>query len=144
MSKLKNQKLGADSINPRVVIGAMIIKHINDFSDRETVLQIQENVYMQYFIGFSSFSNQAPFDASLFVEFRNRLGLEDINKINEKIVKIYQQSIDESSEDGNIKNDTVEHKDVYSPIIDPPVGVKLTPCLKWVTKLNFYSQTFTF
>ncbi|MBK9255362.1 MAG: IS5 family transposase [Saprospiraceae bacterium] len=122
LSKLKNQKLGADSINPRVVIGAMIIKHINDFSDRETVLQIQENVYMQYFIGFSSFSNQAPFDASLFVEFRNRLGPEDINKINEKIVKIYQQSIDESSEDGNIKNDTVEHKD-KSEAIPPEVSV---------------------
>ena len=111
LSKLKNQKLGADSINPRVAIGAMIIKHMNDFSDRETVLQIQENVYMQYFIGYSSFSNQTPFDASLFVEFRNRLGLEDINKINEKIVKIYQQSMDESSEDGNIKNDTVDHTD---------------------------------
>jgi len=64
----------------------MIIKHLNDFSDRETVLQIQENVYMQYFIGYSSFSNQAPFDASLFVAFRNRLGLDDINKIHESFL----------------------------------------------------------
>jgi len=69
-----------------VAIGAMIIKHLNDFSDRETVLQIQENVYMQYFIGYSSFSNQAPFDASLFVAFRNRLGLDDINKIHESFL----------------------------------------------------------
>jgi len=106
LSKLKNKKLGADSINPRVALGALIIKHLHDFSDRETVLQIQENVYMQYFIGFSSFSTQAPFDASLFVEFRNRLGLEEINKINEKIVKIYHQSMEESSEDkSNSKND---------------------------------------
>ncbi len=106
LSKLKNKKLGADSINPRVALGALIIKHLHDYSDRETVLQIQENVYMQYFIGFSSFSTQAPFDASLFVEFRNRLGLEEINKINEKIVKIYHQSMEESSEDNsNSKND---------------------------------------
>ena len=41
-----NQKLGADSINPCVAIGAMIIKHMNDFSDGETVLHIQENGYI--------------------------------------------------------------------------------------------------
>ena len=41
-----NQKWGADSKNPRVAIGAMIIKHMNDFSDGETVLQIQENGYI--------------------------------------------------------------------------------------------------
>ena len=106
LSKLKNKKLGADRINPRVALGALIIKHLHDFSDRETVLQIKENVYMHYFIGFISFSTQAPFDASLFVEFRNRLGLEDINKINEKIVKIYHQSMEQSSEDKiNSKND---------------------------------------
>lgn len=43
-----NQKLGADCINPCVAIGAMIIKHINDFSDGETVLYIQENVYISH------------------------------------------------------------------------------------------------
>ncbi|MBP6236793.1 MAG: hypothetical protein KA536_11645 [Saprospiraceae bacterium] len=41
-----NQKLGADSINLRVAIGAMIIKHMNDFSDGETVLHIQGNGYI--------------------------------------------------------------------------------------------------
>ena len=41
---------------------------------------------MQYFIGFSSFSDQEPFDPSLFVEFRKRLGPEQINKINEQIL----------------------------------------------------------
>ena len=100
----------------------MIIKHLNDFSDRETVMQIQENVYMQYFIGFSSFSTQAPFDASLFVEFRNRLGLDDINKINEKIVKIYHQSMEESSEDkSHSKND---HDDGdKAKAVEPEVSV---------------------
>ncbi len=41
LSKLMNQKPGADSINPRVAVRAMIIKNINDFSDRKTVLQIK-------------------------------------------------------------------------------------------------------
>lgn len=86
---LNNQDTGADGINPRVAIGSMIIKHICDLSDRETVQQIRENIYMQYFIGYSSFNTEIPFDPSLFVDFRKRLTLEDINKINEEIVKKY-------------------------------------------------------
>ena len=85
-STLGNHSTGASNINPRVAIGALIIKHLCDISDRETVLQIQENMYMQYFIGYSSFSNEAPFDASLFVDIRKRLSLELINEINEKIL----------------------------------------------------------
>jgi len=87
--QLHNSQTGADGINPRVVIGSLVIKHICDLSDRETVQQIRENMYMQYFIGFSSFSDEAPFDPSLFVEFRKRLGAEQINLINEKILQLY-------------------------------------------------------
>lgn len=90
--QLNNSITGAGGINPRVVLGSLIIKHICDLSDRETVQQIQENMYMQYFIGFSSFSDEAPFDPSLFVEFRKRLGAEQINAINEKILKLYLQN----------------------------------------------------
>jgi hypothetical protein len=43
---------------------------------------------MQYFLGYSSFTNETPFDASLFVEFRKRLGMDNLNAINEKIVAI--------------------------------------------------------
>jgi transposase, IS5 family len=85
-AQMQNSDMGADGINPRVAIGALIIKHKCDLSDRETVLQIQENMYMQYFIGFSSFSDEEPFDPSLFVDFRKRLGAEQINRINEKIL----------------------------------------------------------
>src|SRR3989339_2191256 len=60
-SQMGNNKTGADGINPRVAIGSMIIKHICNLSDRETVQQIQENMYMQYFIGYSGFSNEEPF-----------------------------------------------------------------------------------
>ena len=63
--QLNNSVTGAAGINPRVAIGALFIKHICDLSDRETVLQIQENIYMQYFIGFSSYS-----DEPVFPEFR--------------------------------------------------------------------------
>jgi hypothetical protein len=90
--QMQNSKTGADGINPRVAIGAIIIKHMCDLSDREAVLQIQENMYMQYFIGFSSFSDEEPFDPSLFVEFRKRLGAEQINRINERILGLSEEA----------------------------------------------------
>jgi len=86
--QLNNRNYGASGINPRVACGAIMIKHICDLSDRETILQIQENIYMQYFIGFPSFSKEPVFDPSLFVELRKRLGAVQINEITETIMGI--------------------------------------------------------
>ena len=54
-AQMNNTQTGADGINPRIAIGAMILKYICNMSDRETVLQMRENMYMQYFMGYSSF-----------------------------------------------------------------------------------------
>ena len=80
--------MGPKPINPRIVIGALIIKHMEDLDDREVVAQVSENVYMQYLLGYSSFNPDPPFDASLFVEIRKRLGFEAVNALNEKIIAI--------------------------------------------------------
>jgi hypothetical protein len=82
-------RTGRPPISPRIVIGSLIIKHMCNLDDRETVAQIAENMYMQYFLGYSSFNPEPPFDASLFVEFRTRMGLEQINAINERIHALY-------------------------------------------------------
>ncbi|WP_207632557.1 transposase, partial [Foetidibacter luteolus] len=77
---------GRPPISGRIVIGAVIIKHMLKLSDRETVQQIQENVFMQYFLGYSSFTNEAPFSPTLFVEIRERLSLEVMGCINEMVI----------------------------------------------------------
>jgi hypothetical protein len=79
---------GRRPVNPRIVLGALIIKYMLNLDDRETVDQISENIYMQYFLGYPSFTCDKPFDASLFVDIRKRLSMDVINKINEKIVRI--------------------------------------------------------
>jgi len=114
--QMNNNRTGADGINPRVVIGSLIIKHMCHLSDRETVQQIQENMYMQYFLGFSSFSDQQPFDASLFVEFRKRLGAEQINAINEKILNLSIAQQNQTS--ANKKKD--DEPPVNAPGINAP------------------------
>ena len=68
-------------------MGALIIKEKLGISDRETVEQIRENPYLQYFIGHSSYSNELPLDPSLLVHFRQRISPNLINKVNERMVK---------------------------------------------------------
>lgn len=79
------KRTGRPALNPRILLGAVIIKHILNLDDRETVAQISENMYLQYFLGYSSYIKEAPFDASLFVDIRKRLGHELIAEMNEKV-----------------------------------------------------------
>ncbi len=65
---------GRPTKDARLVIGAVIVKHKLCLSDRETVAQVQENPYLQYFVGLSGYQKQVPFAPSLFVEIRKRMG----------------------------------------------------------------------
>ena len=78
---------GAPSLSARMVIGAVIIKHILNIDDREVIEQIRENIYLQYFVGLSSFQTSAPFDASLMVNIRKRLGKDVMDQFNEQVLR---------------------------------------------------------
>jgi hypothetical protein len=78
--------MGAKGIDARVVIGALIIKHIEAKDDRGTIEAIKENPYMQYFLGFDHFSSDPVFDPSLFVHIRKRIGNDDFDKMNQIII----------------------------------------------------------
>jgi transposase, IS5 family len=78
-------EIGAPAKSSRMALGALIIKEKLGVSDRETVEQIRENPYLQYFIGLKSYRNEAPFEASMLVHFRQRLEMDLVNKINRKI-----------------------------------------------------------
>ena len=53
----------------RVGFGALIIKERLGTTDRETVEQIRENPYLQYFLGFAEYSNKTPFHHSVLSYF---------------------------------------------------------------------------
>lgn len=80
--------LGRSSINPRIVIGSLIIKHKMNFSDEETVRSISENPYMQVFLGLDYFTPQPLFSPSLFVEWRKKLGNEAFNEFSDVLIRI--------------------------------------------------------
>ena len=91
-----SQEMGAPAKPFRMALGALIIKEKLGISDRETVEQIRENPYLQYFIGLESYSNEAPFDASMMVHFRQRLTLDLVKAVTEKLVKSSRESREES------------------------------------------------
>jgi len=85
-NSVMNLKEGRPSKPARLVIGAMIIKHKLNLSDEETVLQIQENAYLQYFCGYETYIDALPFVPSLFVEIRKRMGTDMFESFEQAIV----------------------------------------------------------
>ena len=61
---------GRASVDLRIVIGAMLVKHLEDLSDEDTIRYIQENIYAQFFVGLPTFQAEPIFVPSLFVEIR--------------------------------------------------------------------------
>ncbi len=76
---------GGQALSVRIALGSLYIQERHGFSDRETVQQITENPYLQYFIGLPAFQETAPFHHSLMTHFRKRLGANIINEVNEWI-----------------------------------------------------------
>ena len=88
----------------RLALGACMIQSEYGYSDVETVLQIQETAYLQYFCGYSEYNDRkVPFDPSLMVYFRKRLTPEILGEINEMIIS--KAKSDKNDKDGdNDKN----------------------------------------
>lgn len=74
----------------RLAFGALLIQLEYAFSDEETVLQIQENPYLQYFVGLPGYQEHKPFDSSTMVYFRKRLTAERVSEINERILASHE------------------------------------------------------
>ena len=84
-----SEDIGAPAKSFRMALGALIIKEKLGTSDRETVEQIRENPYLQYFLGLEAFTNEAPFDSSMFVHFREKIGVDLVNKVNKQMGNEY-------------------------------------------------------
>ncbi|WP_435050875.1 IS5 family transposase [Desulfoscipio gibsoniae] len=85
----------------RMALGALIIKEKCGYSDRETVEQITENPYLQYFIGLREYHDRPPFDSSLMVHFRKRFGSETLKDINEEICRAAKKAEEQKKDDDN-------------------------------------------
>ncbi|HFD33141.1 MAG TPA: IS5 family transposase [Gammaproteobacteria bacterium] len=93
--KNMSQGMGRKAVDPRVAVGALIIKHILRATDEDTIEFIKENPYLQYFLGYAEYRYEQPFTSSLFVSIRRRLGIEQLQNLMDEFIayvrKIEQQ-----------------------------------------------------
>lgn len=112
--KAMREDFGRPATNPRIVIGSLIIKHLCGFSDEQTIEHISENVYMQYFLGYEGFNDKPPFDATLFVRIRKRLGLEAFEEMNRRILELSGLIETHKKEGDGDKSDSKTNKEAGS------------------------------
>ncbi|EFU74062.1 IS5 family transposase [Enterococcus italicus] len=93
-------KKGNEAKPFRMAFGALLIQKEYSYSDEETVLQIQENPYLQFFIGLPDYQDAKPFDVSTMVYFRKRLDEITLIEINEKIL-VFNKKKDDKNNDSH-------------------------------------------
>lgn len=104
---------GCPAKSARMAFGALFIKERLGTSDRETVEQIKENPYLQYFIGMMEYNDeQAPFDHSLMTHFRKRFSQTILSEINAWI--LHGPPIADNAEKDELISDSDDDKS------DPP------------------------
>ena len=92
---MMNIGFGRPGISPRIVLGALIIKHLEGLDDRGVISAIQENIYMQFFVGLEGFNPHPVFDPSLFVDIRKRVGADLFDALNVDLIKSISKQEDE-------------------------------------------------
>lgn len=83
---------GRPSIDARIIIGGLIIKHKEGLSDEDTIEAIQENVYEQYFLGLTQYQYEPIFDPSLFVTVRKRIGVTAFDAMVQELMQVVEKS----------------------------------------------------
>lgn len=112
----KRSLKGQKAVSIRVALGALIIQERLGTDDRETLRQILENPYLQYFLGLPEYQYRRPFHDSLMTHFRKRLGGDIIHEVNEWIALEESRKSSESQD----PSDDDDHKGGGSPAVSDP------------------------
>ena len=79
---------GRPSVPIRMMVGALILKHLYNLGDETLAQRWVENPYMQYFWGKEFFEYEFPFGPSDFDHFREEVGEEWMRKISAYSIKM--------------------------------------------------------
>ena len=107
----------------RMALGSLIIQAKCGYSDRETVQQITENPYLQYFIGLREYQIEQPFTPMAMVKFRKRFNAKRMAKVNDLILKAEsdQQAAEEALKEEQTATKDQDGDDTNYP--DSPLAI---------------------
>jgi len=114
------EDFGRPALDARIVIGALIIKHKKGLTDEETIEAIKENPYLQFFIGYEEFSHKPPFDPSLFVTLRDRLGIDAFEQLNQAFIEGVRKTEDLKETKKEKRSNENDHPDSGEPLTEEP------------------------
>jgi len=102
--------MGAPAKSGRIAYGALLIKERLNITDEETVEQILENPYLQYFLGLKELREEPLFDPSMMVHFRSRFTPAHHELINSAIIEAArcaeEKAKDPNATEGNDEDDS--------------------------------------
>ena len=94
------------------MVGLLILKHLENLSDDNVVLQWKRNPCYQYFCGMIEYQPALPCDPTDLVYFRKRIGKEGVEKIFAMSVALHGKDAQEKQV---IIDTTVQEKNVTYP-----------------------------
>ena len=126
-AELFPSKTGYPALPVRVALGSLIIKQRKKLSDRALVKEIQDNPYLQFFIGNTKFQSDPPFTAPALVYFRKRIDVNFLRIVNDLILKNSSPTNEHIEDNENQRARTVsgtpdEHGNLGTEIIDATVS----------------------
>ena len=101
-AKQFDDAIGAPALSARIAVGSLIIKERQKLTNEETVEQIRENPYLQYFLGYEAYRDEAPFDPSMMVHFRKRASASMVIEISELTVEKHQEKRKKRSQEDDL------------------------------------------
>lgn len=151
LEKLSKDK-GAPGIDARIVVGTLYIKHQMKLSDREVIQTIQENPYMQFFLGKNEYDPNPVFCPSLLPEIRKRMGLKEFDKMNCAIIELAKEKTETKGKGIKNPEGEITHKGhlkvdatVSDQYIKYPTDLDLlNQCREWTETIidEIFPQTY--
>ena len=108
-----SEEQGRPALSARVAVGTLIVKERLGTTDRETMEQIRENPYLQYFLGYHEYGEELPFDATMLVHFRKRFPLESWQRLSDRLIMDAQE---ESARQAEADGSTVSVSEDEEPL----------------------------
>ncbi|MGN0651393.1 MAG: transposase [Gemmiger sp.] len=82
---------GKIAIPARMAYGSLIIRAAYHATDRQTIALIRESPYLQYFLGFETFTDEVPFSSRSMERFRARIPQEKVREAL-RLLKSFEKS----------------------------------------------------